>query len=62
MEWDRSRFAMSGYEQDVEDALQALRRLLEGQELPPLKRGIVTDAVNVLASESQCRPSPTRPG
>lgn len=52
MEWDRSHFAMSGYELDVEDALQALRRLLEGTDLPPLKRGIVTDAVNVLASET----------
>ena len=53
MEWDRSYFARSGYELAIEEALLALRRLLENRELAPQKRSIITDALNVLTSESR---------
>ena len=50
--WDRSQFAMTGPELDVEDAVKALRRLLAHREISLATRQVLSNALEALRAES----------
>ena len=47
-EWDRSDFAMSEEELELEEAVRAIQRLLDRPQLPRLTREALQSAVHVL--------------
>ena len=54
-EWDRSMLSMSGAEYEVQQTLQAVRRLLATKDVRPTTRVVLEGAAMVLEGELEMR-------
>jgi hypothetical protein len=54
-EWERSDFAMTVAELEIHEALMAISRLLDGEDIGPLARRALARAAYTLRTEARIR-------